>query len=338
MKKIFLTIDIECHDIKKENLYIYGQKKNKVYGLEKILQLCEINKIPLNCFLDIGEYKRYGKEYIINIINLIKKYNQTIYLHLHPNYYSGDDNKSYLWEYNYEEKKNIITEGFSDYEKFLGKKSTAFRVGRYGADDEMYSILSELGLEIIDLSYLYGNTKMCKSNNIISPINGIKTFNNVTVFGNTRYKSLSLFGRDKYNNLDVSETSYGEFVEVINNSDIEYYTMTLHSWNFINKYYFSKKYFTGNNRKINKFQKMINYSKKNGIVFSSLDDITSSIDELGGEIDLTKGSTHKILSIFRNFERFREIGKLSKKYFRVYFAFYIFISLIILTIGVFLCL
>ena len=37
MKKIYLTVDLECHDICRKNQYIDGKCKNGEYGLKKML-------------------------------------------------------------------------------------------------------------------------------------------------------------------------------------------------------------------------------------------------------------------------------------------------------------
>ena len=60
MRRIYLTIDIECHDIKKRNLYIDGSTHDGSCGLEHILKLAKGLSIPVNCFLDIPEAKVYA--------------------------------------------------------------------------------------------------------------------------------------------------------------------------------------------------------------------------------------------------------------------------------------
>lgn len=44
----FFTVDIECHDINKENQYIGGKKNDKEYDIGRILELCKQYGIPVN--------------------------------------------------------------------------------------------------------------------------------------------------------------------------------------------------------------------------------------------------------------------------------------------------
>ena len=160
MKKIFLTIDIECHDISKYDYYIDGKIGNENYGLRKILEICKDNGIILNCFVDFAECHRYGDAFIEEIIHLISEYNQPIHLHLHPNYITGDDSRTFLWEYSLEEQRAILKTGFEDYRRLVGKECSVFRIGRYGCDANMYKALMDFN-DIIDLSYCYSFDSMC---------------------------------------------------------------------------------------------------------------------------------------------------------------------------------
>ena len=88
MKKIFLTVDTECHDLGKANQYIYGNKGKEAFGIVKILELAKELNLPVNFFLDVGECRKYGREFIQKIVNTIHSYNQPIFFHLHPDYIS----------------------------------------------------------------------------------------------------------------------------------------------------------------------------------------------------------------------------------------------------------
>ena len=58
MKKVYLTVDTECHDIKKENIYVWGKKGDYEYGLKRIV--------------DFAEVKSYGSGFIHRIIDEIE--------------------------------------------------------------------------------------------------------------------------------------------------------------------------------------------------------------------------------------------------------------------------
>ena len=108
VKKIYLTVDTECHQIENLNRTIYGKTANgKVYGIEKILQLGQELNVPVNVFLDVPECHRYGDDHTQAIVDLVNKYGQPIFLHVHPDYI-GDPNRKHLWEYTEEEQREIL--------------------------------------------------------------------------------------------------------------------------------------------------------------------------------------------------------------------------------------
>ena len=165
-KKIYLTVDTECHDFDKINQYITGKTKKGIYGIEKILQLGQELNVPINVFLDFPECHVYGDEYIQSLVELIKKYKQPIYLHVHPDYIA-DPNRKHLWEYTKEEQKEILKQAIDDYKRFCGNTDRLFfRAGAWGVNEDTYEALSELipeiGVsEIVDLSYVYLSKWRC---------------------------------------------------------------------------------------------------------------------------------------------------------------------------------
>ena len=195
MKKAFVTVDVECHDINLENNYIWGKVGNEEFGIRRILELGKKHDIPINFFFDMCEANRYGEGYARRIIDTIRSYGQPVYLHLHPNYISGDDSRTFLWQYSYEEQLDILEKGFKQYCKLMETDScSAFRVGRYGASEDMYKALSELNVEVNDLSYCYGNRKMCKlTYDEVGTINLPTKYYGQIVFPNTQFICFDYF-------------------------------------------------------------------------------------------------------------------------------------------------
>lgn len=332
-KRIYLTIDIECHNLNKRNLYIDGKYSGGVCGLEYVLQFATTYNIPINCFLDIPEANVYGEEYIREIIDLIHKYNQHVYLHLHPDYITFDHTKSFLWQYSYEEKKNILKSGFELYKKLLGHDAKFFRVGRYGADFEMYRAIDALGYKVTDLSYCSNCPKMCHLDKNVMEINNINTILcNQLIVPNTRYLGLKIKNRDVYINFDASDTTFNEFKRIISNTNLSELVLTMHSWNFIKKFFFCNNYLTINKYQKKKFIKMIEYARKNGFDFCDLSDTPPEIDinAIDESIDLCTGVKNFIPMIINNFIRFGEIARLNKKYFVVYAMFYSVLLVVLL--------
>lgn len=326
MKRIYLTIDIECHDINKRNQYIDGKTKNGYYGLKHILDLARELKIPVNCFLDIPEVKEYGDCYIREIISLIEEYNQHVYLHLHPDYITGNHDKSFLWEYSKEEKIKIIDEGCRLYQHYTGHKVDYFRVGRYGADPQMYDALTTAVGNICDLSYCTRCSKMCHLEySDVKTNNKAVNYKGHTILPNTRYIGLKLGNRSVFINFDASDSTYNEFTRLITGTRLNQLVFTMHSWNFIKKYYFLKKYVTLDSYEEKKFRKMIEFARKNGFEFCDLHDTPPLIEEQVEDevIDMCRSFSDIPKMIANNFIRYRRIGRLNKKYFSIYASFYL---------------
>lgn len=331
-RRIYLTIDIECHDIKKRNLYIDGKYKKDACGLEYILKLAKENDIPVNCFLDIPEMNEYGKRYIEELIDLIHQYGQNIYLHLHPDYITKDKSRSFLWQYSYDEKKEILKSGFSLFHELLGHDVNCFRIGRYGADFEMYKAIDELGYSVTDLSYCSNCPKMCHVNKKeIGVDNKNTTYYNQLIVPNTRYLGLKLRKRKVYINFDASDTTLNEFKRIIDNTKLDQLVFTMHSWNFIKKYFFLQKFCTLNRIQEKKFLKMISYARENNFRFCDLTETPPEVNEeqVDENIDLCDSISNRIMMIINNFIRFGGIARLNKKYFIVYAAFFCLCLLII---------
>lgn len=321
MKKIYLTVDTECHNIDKVNQYIYGKVGNKEYGIVKILELAKEYKIPVNFFLDVGESRKYGREFIKNIVDTIHSYNQPVFFHLHPDYISNDS-RTYLWEYSKEEQKEIILSALEDYKSFVDNgDKLVFRAGRYGVNLDTYDILSELGYDVLDLSYLCNNNKMCKiDTNEIQTMNAPTKYNNITILPNTQFVGFDLLGKKKCIGVDSSDATYSEFKKIIKNSNLKNIVFTMHSWNFIKKWFFEKEYIQGDRAMERKFRKSIVYARKCGYEFENLSNF-----QFGNDKDelINFYSKNKIGCVINNFFRFQKIARLNKKYFAFYTAFYL---------------
>lgn len=330
MKRIYLTVDTECHDFKRLNQYIYGKTQKGEYGLKCILEIGKKHNIPINIFLDIPECNAYGNDYIQDIINLVKSYNQKIYFHFHPNYKSNDE-RSYLWEYSEKEQEKLLNEGFEEYYAFCGKgDKVAFRAGRYGVDKKTYKILSQQDIPVIDFSYCANRPKMCHlSDKDVSTQNRPIRFEGVVLQPNTSYVGFDYFNIKKNILLGVTDTTFNEFSRIIRTTKLNSITYCMHSWSLMDKWFFLKNYVGGNRSAIKRMEKCIEEAKRNGYVFSEIDSfeyIDDSYDELQ---DLCSSFSGKIYGIGNNFLRFQRMAKINKKYFAIYALFYFAIILII---------
>lgn len=330
-RQIFLTVDTECHDYKHVNQYIYGDTKNGACGLELILQIGKEYGIPINFFFDVVECKRYGLEYARKIIDLIHEYGQPVFFHLHPNYVSDQDQRSYLWDYTEEEQWQILNEGYETYRKLCGDgERLVFRAGRYGVNEITYKLLSKLGIEVLDLSYFYGNMKMCHiSEDQVKTKNANTLFHGVTVLPNTSYIGLSIGKITHTFLLNCANSTQSEFFQFIRKTKLHHVVYTMHSWDLMKKWFFLPNYVAEDKRTKRKLIHCINEAQYNGFEFCSLNKYVykPEPDEL---LNLCTGIIGKIRSVANNFIRFQKIAMLNKRYLIIFAFFY---SLILLSIS-----
>jgi hypothetical protein len=288
----------------------------------KILELAKKYDVPVNFFLDVGECRKYGREFISDIVETIRSYGQPIFFHLHPDYISGDSARTYLWEYSAKEQREIIAVALEDYKSFVevGDK-LIFRAGRYGVNADTYDVLSELDYEVVDLSYLCNNNKMCKLDTAeVNTCNAPFKYKGVTLLPNTQFIGFDLLGRKKCVGLDSADATYSEYKKIIKKSKLDNVVFTMHSWNFIKKWFFLKSYFQGDRAMERKFRKSVICARKNGYEFADLRDFqfAEGEDEL-----INPYEKNKISCILNNFVRFQKIARLNKKYFVFYSAIYL---------------
>ena len=323
MKKIFLTVDTECHDIEKVNKYIYGKTNDGVYGLEKILQLGKELNIPVNIFLDIPEGRVYGDDHIKSIVDLINRYDQPICLHVHPDYIL-DKNRKHLWEYTKAEQKEILRIALDDYTRLCGKyDKLIFRAGAWGVNSDTYEVLRELvpeDVEILDLSYIYRSRWRCHlSYEEYGAANAARKYKEVELLPNTTYNGFDYFGRKYAFTLSVPDPNFGLFKKVVDRNKLNNITYTMHSWDFIKRYFFMPGKIAGNNASIRNFKKCVCYAQSKGYVFASLYDYQFS-EEPDQFIDLCDTLLGKIQCLWYNYRSFAENGRSFKKYALLYFS------------------
>ena len=339
-KRIFLTVDVECHSIEKKNFYIDGKINGQYYGLKKILEIGKELSIPINFFYNFSEIHKYGIDYALEIINLIRSYNQTIFLHVHPSFIN-EYGKPFFWQYNYVKQKELFTLSFSDFEKILGKMPTAFRAGGYGVNDDTYDALNaSVDDKIFDLSYCYGYGPKCKYYNK-NHINAITLDRKVTIIPNTRYCGLKIFKYKKYVNFDVACCYKNEIDSVIRENKTNHLVCTMHSWSLMKHFYYREGTLKPDKKNIKNIYYLVNRAKKEGYVFSSLEEKMEMNESpnVDDALIICKKPLKYFISFFNTFFRMQSNARYNKKYLGIYLFFYtIIIIVLLLILFLFICL
>ena len=341
MKTIYLTVDTECHNYEKVNQYIFGKTKCGTYGLEKILQLGQELEVPVNVFLDIPECHAYGDEYIRSVIELVQRYRMPLFLHVHPDYI-GDPQRKHLWEYTRDEQKAILKQAVSDYRRLCGEHTNlVFRAGAWGVNSDTYEVLSELGEEegfsgITDLSYVYNRGRRCHlTQQEYGAVNASRSYKGVTVLPNTTYIGFDYFGKKFALELSVASPNVGEFRQVIDGNKLHSITYTMHSWDFLKKWFFRPDALAGDRRQVRRFRKCVAYARKQGYEFGDLNDFRPTEEE-DQCLNLCTGIIGKIRCLWYNYHQFALNGRSYKKYAFLYFSPVILGALLLAVLGMIL--
>ncbi|MBL4702856.1 MAG: hypothetical protein JKX85_16550 [Phycisphaeraceae bacterium] len=143
--------------------YIYGRTSKGDYGLPFQLKLLNEHGLKAVFFVEPLFSMRFGKSYLDEVVGLILDANQSVELHLHPEW-TDESNKvifphinnkrEHLKYFTFEEQRELISIGINLLKNSGCKNLTAFRAGSFGANDDTLRAVQANGLTI-DSSYNY---------------------------------------------------------------------------------------------------------------------------------------------------------------------------------------
>lgn len=281
MQKVIVTIDVEGHvGDDPVNKLIYGiTEDGQRAGIDGIIDLLDEYQIKGLFFVDVAEAWHFGEDKIADVLMYIKERGHDIGVHIHPDHMM-DKNKLFLSEYTYDEQYEIIKKCTDFYEKVLHEKPIAFRAGKYGANRDTLTIISELGYKL-DFSQFYGQ-KWCHIKPPITKVSVAKVTNNLYEIPVSSYMSFNKKFYSRFDKLDAS-LPYKEFKYVfehmIDNSSYEVMVLFAHSFSFLNwrknpnKVKFSKKLYQ-------RFYRQIEYAKSSDKVeFLTLKELLVTLEK-----------------------------------------------------------
>lgn len=326
--RVFITVDVECHELAKRNLYLEGKIGNEYWGLEKILQVGKEKNVPINFFLDVVECHEYGDEFIREIVDEIQAYGQRIYFHIHPNFMVSGGHHLF-WQYSLEQQKELLRKGITDYERLVGCKCKAMRTGGYCTDQNLYDALNEVtDGTILDVSHCKGY----RYSRYDSPVDNSLHFNGkVPVLPNTRYLSFKFFGKKKYANLDIASSRFNEMERVLEYKELPYLVCSMHSWSLFKQMFYIPWTMRPAKYTYRKMCRFIDLARKKGWEFSDLEE---PLSETGPsvEIDLCETPWNSLVGWINTFIRMQGAARTSKKYFFIYLMMYLTAMLFVMLI------
>lgn len=237
MNYAFITVDVEGpkgegYDADNPiNSFIWCKNSNGTYGIDLIMDLCELYKTKGLFFIDIAEAWDYSETEISCVVKHVAERGHSVGVHIHPNH-MFDEKRLFLYEYSRAEQFEMIKKCTELYTRILGTSPKYFRAGKYGANYDTLDILIELGYGY-DFSEFYGQ-KWC---GIIPPLtkNSPCRYKSLIEIPVTVFNSLKLFGKKRYDKLDLNMVEYWHnyVIRRINEDNNYLISLFLHSFSFI---------------------------------------------------------------------------------------------------------
>lgn len=231
--KVIYTIDVEGHDGSNPfETLVWGNYDNSSgQGIDKIMDLSDQFNIKALFFVDFAAAWDYGEEILDKVVNHILERGHDVGVHIHPDHIDPLKRR-FLWEYSYEEQYDIILKCTQLYKKITGFMPKSFRAGRYSANNDTLSILSNIGYKY-DFSEFYGQ-KWCKINPPIASVLPVKSGKLVEI-PVTSFKSFKLLNYMRYDRLDGALDSifFRNVIKKASKIDNIIISMFSHSFSFI---------------------------------------------------------------------------------------------------------
>lgn len=143
------------------NNYIYGKTSQGEFGLPFQLKLLQEYNLKGVFFVEPLFSMRFGKSYLEEVVGMILEANQSVELHVHPEW--TDESKTVIFPhvkskrehlkfFTLDEQKELLSIGVELLKDAGCKDVTAFRAGSFGANDDTLRAAQTCGL-MYDSSY-----------------------------------------------------------------------------------------------------------------------------------------------------------------------------------------
>ena len=240
---VWITVDTESTYYSELPDQLEKKVDGESCGISRMLDICDHHNVKATFFLNVYEYKRYGEEKIKYVARYIDHRGHDVQLHTHPDWAYDQDRKA-LWQYSLDEQVQIIEDGKTMLQQWIGKPPIAHRAGGYLADNNTIKALTTNGI-FLDSSFFYGNPT-CKIKYPNLEINLKKKLDQlweipVTLYISSEVPGSNLFNMEpisRHRKIDIDWASYADLesaLKQIQNSDVDYITLFLHSFSFISE-------------------------------------------------------------------------------------------------------
>lgn len=239
---IFITVDVEDFASDFPLDMVWGMP-DKPYGIQKIMEIIEENGFKGTFFVDVYEWKMYGKDKMKEVCKEINRRGHDVELHTHP--VDTKTGRKWMYEYTIDEQKKLLEEGAGLIKEWIGRYPVAHRAGGYAANYDTLKALESIGIKI-DSSMFYQH-QLCKLNIPVLTINKtIKTGSLLEIPVSVVYRiaqkvqigGIRLIRKNLFlTKLDIDWINSDQIIEgiqKIRDNGNDNIVIFLHSWSLIN--------------------------------------------------------------------------------------------------------
>jgi len=309
MAKVIFTIDAEgVHGKNPFEKMMYGKiKSNEEYGAIYLAKIFKKFNISATFFVDIYEKYLFGEEPLKKICSQLIELEQDVQLHTHPSWRDDPTDfdfirelkrkkcgypqtKDFMYKSSLNEQIEILEEGISDLQKWIGKKPVAHRAGGYGVNFDTFKALSKVGIKI-DSSMFYKHPN-CKYYTNMNSLSIIENVLELPISCAEFKENLNFFGFNYANRKEIRRITLDDLelrwvynlINEMKNVNNLIIVIFFHSYSML-KIDKSFSHFSANIKKINLLKDLLNnLSNDLDIEFLSMNDV-ALLDEKG-DLDL----------------------------------------------------
>ena len=245
MGQLYLLITVDTENLQTPMLLnkyyqniISGNISDNYFENPKILEILRKFNLKATFFVNVYEYKKWGKEELIALCQIIKAKGNDVQLHSHP-IWVYDRNREHMWQYSLEEQIKIIKDGKDLLKKWTGEYPIAHRAGAYGLNEDTLKALCANDIPIdSSMFYSHPNCKVTWTKNKVIERKGIIEVPVTGFYRNMCWKTgpLTLKRSRAFIKTDVDWASLDElkyFVHEAKKHDIRVMNLFMHSYSLL---------------------------------------------------------------------------------------------------------
>lgn len=153
--RVLFTVDVEVGRGHDPQARLWGRCEGGECGVEYQLERFRAHGIGATFFVNVYEAKPHGAALFREVCRTIERGGGEVQLHTHPDGWTQDATRRYMWQYSPAEQQDLLRTGIGMIGEWTGRAPVAHRAGSLAANDETLDACARSGLEI-DSSYAYG--------------------------------------------------------------------------------------------------------------------------------------------------------------------------------------